>query len=260
MAARAVWHGVIRAGDLRLPVKLYAAVEERRPHFRLLHAADLEPVRQRLVHPETGEEVPREAVRRGYEIEPGTFVVLDDDELAAADPEPSREIRVTRFVQRGQLAPASYERPYWLGPDGRDDGTYAALAGVLTDQEREGIARWTMRKSDFAGSLQAQDGHLVLVTLRAPEEVIAVGELPAPAGRDFDARELRMAGQLVAALQSEFDPAEYEDTYSRRVAELIEAKAEGKPIKIRKLRPKRREASLTKALEASLKRARRRSA
>ena len=82
MAARAMWKAELALGDDVLPVKLYAAVEDRGIHFRLLHARDRTPVQQQMVDPRTEEEVPREEVRRGLEVEEGVFVVLTDDELA----------------------------------------------------------------------------------------------------------------------------------------------------------------------------------
>jgi DNA end-binding protein Ku len=59
MAIRAMWKGVIHFDSIRVPVKLYSAVEDRNVHFRLLHRQDLEPVHQHLINPETDEVVPR---------------------------------------------------------------------------------------------------------------------------------------------------------------------------------------------------------
>ena len=61
MAARAMWKAALQIGDLKVPVKLYSALEDRDVHFRLLHAADHAPVKQRMVNPETDEPVANEA-------------------------------------------------------------------------------------------------------------------------------------------------------------------------------------------------------
>src|SRR5262245_63576031 len=138
--ARAMWKSAIRFGSVSVPVKLYAAVAEHGMHFHLLHAKDRVRVEQRLVNPRTGEAVEPEAARRGYPIARDEYVVLGADELAALAPEKSREIEITRFVPRDALAPAWYERPYHLGPDG-DAGRYLALAEALARRERIGSAR-----------------------------------------------------------------------------------------------------------------------
>ena len=44
MAARAMWKADLSLGEIKVPVKLYAAVQDAKVHFRLLHAADHAPV------------------------------------------------------------------------------------------------------------------------------------------------------------------------------------------------------------------------
>ena len=256
MAARAIWKAVLRLGEATLPVKLYSAVEGRGVHFRLLHAKDRVPVEQKMVHPETGEPVPYEDTRRGWEAEPGTFVVLDDEDLAAAEPEPSRDVEVTRFVPPETIDHRWYDRPYFLGPDG-DETAYAALARALAESGREGVARWTMRKKSYLGALVPEDGRLALVTLRPAAEGISAEELEAPSGRKLDAREKKMARQLVAALAGDADLSELRDEYRERVLELVAAKAEGKAAEVKPIRRKKPpKGSLADVLEASLEQAR----
>jgi DNA end-binding protein Ku len=253
--ARAIWKGVIRFGDVTAPVKLYSAVQDRGVSFRLLHEKTLEPVKQRMVNPVTGDVVPYDEVRRGYEVEEGVFVVLEEEELESIRPQPSRDIAVTRFLDPSLINHQWYDRPYHLGPD-EDVESYYALVEALEAEEKEGLAHWTMRNKAYTGALRAEDGHLVLITLRSAEEVIPASALEPPRGRQPDPKELKMAEQLVAALEDEFDPAAYRDEYRDRVLELVEAKAEGKTLKFRKPTERKEADDLAKSLEASLKAAR----
>ncbi len=253
MAARAMWKGELVIGKQRLPVKLYAGVQEKKVRFNLLHDKDEARVEQRLIDPETDEAVASAELRKGYEVEPGTFVVLEDEELAELEPEASRDVEVTRFVPVGAIHHQWYERPYWLGPDGDADG-YFALAAALEASEREGVARWVMRKRPYVGALRREGDYLMLVALRHAEEVVLPTELHAPAGRALDAKEKKLAEQLVEALADHFDPAAYHDTYRERVQELIEAKAKGRKLKLVKPKAKKAPESLERALLASLER------
>jgi DNA end-binding protein Ku len=246
-----MWKGVIESGGVRVPVKLYSAVQDRAVRFHLLHEKDRTPVQQRMVNPLTGKEVPREQVRKGYEVEPHTFVVLDDKELEVLEPPPSRDIEVTRFVPADGIDAQWYDRPYYLGPDG-DAGLYHALAAALDGEKRAGIARWVMRKKAYVGALRAEHGNLVLVTLRHADEVIPVGDLKAPAGRDLDQKELKLAEQLVSALEDDFDPSRYHDEYRKRGLELIETKKKGGTVRLRLVKKKPTTGSLAGALQASL--------
>jgi DNA end-binding protein Ku len=255
--ARAIWKGVIRFGDVEAPVKLYSAVQDRGVSFRLLHEETLQPVKQRMVNPVTGDVVPYEEVRRGYEVEEGVFVVLDDEELESLQPAKSRDIEVSSFLDPSLINHQWYDRPYHLGPDG-DVKAYYALVAALEGEGKEGLAHWSMRNKAYTGALRSEDGHLVLITLRSAEEVIAASALEPPRGRQPDARELAMAEQLVAALEDEFDPAEYRDDYRDRVLELVTAKAEGKTVRFRKPEERREAEDLAASLQASLKAAKER--
>lgn len=113
--ARAIWKGVIVARSAKVPVRLYSAVEDRSIHFRLLHEKDLVPVKQYMVHPGTDEIVERDEMLRGHEVEPGVFVILDEEELEEAEPEDSREIEALRFVPDSAIDGRWYDRPYYLG-------------------------------------------------------------------------------------------------------------------------------------------------
>lgn len=257
MATRAIWKGVIRFADLELPVKMYTAAQDRAVRFHLLHAADGGRVRQRMVNPSVDQAVPSDRVRKGFEAEPGVFVLLEEEELAALEPEPSREIEITRFVDPSLISHPWYQRPYFLGPDGDDHEPYFALAEALARTGKEGVARWVMRKKRYLGALRATASrHLALVTLRPAGEVIATEQLEAPEGRKLDPRELELAEQLVSALEGPFEPSEYRDEYRARVQELVEAKAKGRRMPAKKAPRRPKAAPLSQALEASLRKAR----
>ena len=255
MAARAIWNGTLRAGTLVLPVQVFSAARDRGVPFHLLHAQDKTQVQPRLVHPETGEPVPKERIRRGVEVDPGVFVFVDSDEVDALAPPPSRDLRIERFLPAGTVPAAAIERPYWLGPHGEGErGRYFALADALAKASREGVASWVMRKRAYRGVLRAEDGYLVLSALRLGATLVRTEDLDAPVGESVDARERTMAKQLVAALEGPFEPAAFKDTYRARVEELIEAKARGRRTTVRKFKPKKPAGKdLTQLLQASLK-------
>ncbi|MBI5444443.1 MAG: Ku protein [Deltaproteobacteria bacterium] len=254
MAARAIWKGTIRFGDVAVPVKLYSAVEERGVHLRLLHAKDGTPVKQVMVHPGTGEPVPHDQVRKGYDTGEGSIVILSDEELESLEPEASRDVEVTEFVEPRLIGYPWYDRPYYLGPDG-NEAAYSALARALEAEGKEGVVRWTMRKKEYVGALRAEGGHLELITLHHASEIVDASTLPRPKGRAPEKQELQMAEQLVKALAGEFDVGAYRDEYREKVLELVEKKARGEALKLGP--PKRRKAeaaSLTDVLRASLER------
>lgn len=252
--ARAMWKGDITIGRTKVPVKMYAAVQDQGVHFRLLHETDKQPLKQHMVNPETDEVVESKDVKKGYVDEGGIVVMLAEEELDELKPEPSRDIEITRFVPINSVSHGWYDRPYWLGPDSGGSGAYFALAQALEEEEREGIAKWVMRGKEYVGALVGEDGYLMLITLRHAGEVVESKELPRPAGRALDKKEVALAEQLVSALEGEWKPEEFEDEYRDRLMEFIEKKAKGRAPKVKKLRPKKEtQKDLAEILAASLK-------
>jgi DNA end-binding protein Ku len=254
--ARAMWKGEVQLAKQAVPVKLYAAAVERsKLHFRLLHHTDLTPVKQRSVHGETGEEVSSEEVQRAFVVEKDTVVVLDDDELEGSAPEPSRAIEVLAVLPAHAVPEPFYLRPYHVGPDG-DAGAYLALVEALRRAGQLALVRWVMRGKRYVGALAPREGRLLLTTLRSQGEVVLVEDLPAPGGRALDAKERALAEQLVSALEGPFEPEEFHEEYTRKVHELVAAKAHGKKPRLRAPKAKPKVASLASALRKSVEAAR----
>jgi DNA end-binding protein Ku len=253
MADRAIWKGILRVGAEGVPVKLYSAVIDRAVRFNVLEKSTLTRITQHMVNPETGEEVPNDRIQKAYEVEAGVYVRLTAEDLEKSKPKESRDIEVTRFVPASHIDQQWYDRPYYLGPDEGDAAAYFALAAALENEKREGIARWRMRNSRYVGALRSEGGYLMLITLKFAEEVLTADELPRPTGRTPDAKELKMAEQLVLALEDEFRPGDFHDEYRERVMKFIEAKAHGLKPKLRIVGRKKETTSLADTLAASLK-------
>jgi DNA end-binding protein Ku len=251
MAARAMWSGTVKIGSSGLPVKLYSAVEDQSIHFHILDAKTKSRVKQQMVNPETGEEVAREDIRKGYEVERGTFILLEDEELKTLEPKPSKEIEITRFVPAGHISHLWYDRPYYLGPDG-DSEDYFAFAQALKNEGKEAVARWVMRGKSYVGALRINGDYLVLITLHHADEVMSDRDLPAPHARGLSEKESKMAHELVAALEGELHFEQFRDEYRDRVLKFIEAKARGHKPRLRAGRAKRATTSLESSLAKSL--------
>jgi DNA end-binding protein Ku len=256
MAARAIWKGELKLGTVRVPVKLYSAVEDQTVRFHVLDERAKKRVKQHMIDPDSGEEVPSEEIQKGYEIEPGRYVILTEEDLEKLEPQPSRDVEIREFLPENTISQQWYERPYYLGPDG-DEKAYFALVEALKNKEREAIANWVMRKKYYAGVLRAVDDYLVLFTLRDAKEVILADELTKPAGAAPTQKELAMAKQLVEMLQGEFDPTVYKDEYRERVMEFIKKKAKGRAPRLKPVKAKRSTATLDSVLAKSIESLRR---
>ncbi len=255
MTVRAMWKGVICFESVRVPVKMYGAIEDRNVHFRLLHRQDLEPVHQYLVNPETDEIIPYANTGRAFITDSGDRVMLSPAELDALEPKASRDIEILSFLPLHVIDHRWYDRPYYLGPD-EDSAEFFALADALDSMQVEGLARWVMRNKSYVGALQLYQGYPILMALHHAEEVIPVEALKAPEGPPLDQRELGLARQLIEMLESEFEPQDYHDEFRERVLEMLAAKAQGKRVAKRAPKLRERKMDISHALEASIQQAR----
>ena len=111
-----------------------------------------------------------------------------------------------------------------------------------------------MRKHSYVGALIAQQGYLMMITLRHADEVIPVSQLDPPQGRALEPKERDLAGKLIEALSGQFNPEAYHDEYQERIRKLIDAKRSGKKLKKKRVQRRRSEGTLADSLQSSLKR------
>ncbi len=252
MAQRAIWKGVVSFGAVRVPVKLYSAVEEPRIPFARLHDQDGLRLHQQLVCQRDGKPVPDNEIVKGLQVDEDEYVLVTDAELAELEPEGDRTIAVERFVPRGEVDARYFDRPYHLGPDGEPE-KYAALAEALGADGQYGVCRWSFRRRAYVGVLYAAGGVLNLETLLTAGEIIPTKELGLKKAA-LSKRERETGRYLVEQLTGEFDPSAYRNEFRKELEDLIARKVHGGKVRKRKATKAKPTDSkgLLAALEASL--------
>jgi DNA end-binding protein Ku len=227
---RAIWSGSISFGLVNIPVKLFNAVSRKSVHFNQIDNRTGARIKYKKVSAADDSDVPNNAIVKGYELSSGQFVLIEDDELAALDPEAQRTIDIEEFVDLAEIDPIFYDAAYYLAPDKATAKPYALLAEAMEQSQKVGIARFVMRTKQYLAAIRPKDGKLLLSTMVYADEVNddkEIPELTAVDGVDVSDRELAMARQLIESLSTEFEPAKFEDTYRNQVLDLIERKAAG---------------------------------
>jgi DNA end-binding protein Ku len=227
--ARAIWSGSVSFGMVSIPVKLYGATESKDIRFQLVHATCGTKLQQRRWCPTDEVEVPWAEVARGYEYSKGQYIILTDEDFEQL-PLPSKHIiELNAFVAEREIDPVFYENSYYLEPDERGEKPYALLLKALEQKELSAVGSITIRKKEQLCVIRPHSGTIMLETLYYPDEIRQ------ERGIDLDkvkvsAREMEMAFTLIELLKRPFDPSEYKDHYREALAQLIEAKLEGKEV------------------------------
>ncbi|HST39809.1 MAG TPA: Ku protein [Conexibacter sp.] len=251
---RSIWNGCLAVGELRVPVKLFGAVQDQSVHFHEVHAKDGARLEHRRVDPGTGRVVPYERIVRGFEVGDGEYVVLSDDELRGVDGRHGKLAEIEQFVPIEQVDPVFYDMPYFLGPrDGSEDG-YRLLRDALAKSGRVGIGRIVLRTRERLVALRPlDDGVLGLSTMRFPDEVVDPESFDRPGSvRAPSRRETEMAATLVQRLTVRFDASDFDDDHRAALLKLIERKAQGEAIEPPDDEPAQAPDDLSAALEATL--------
>lgn len=232
---RPVWTGTISFGLVSVPVKAYTAARDHTIRFNQIERATGARVRQRMVSEQTGEEVEREDIVLGYEVADGRYVTFERDELDELRPQSTKAIEVRDFVDLDEVDPIYFQRTYWLGPDGdAASQPYALLLAAMQERNRVAIGSVVMRNKQYLTALRPLDGALAMSTMRFADEVVdhtSIDEVPDQA-EEADPKALALAVQIVDSLTGEWDPAQYSDSYSEELREIIAKRAEGQTIEV----------------------------
>jgi DNA end-binding protein Ku len=251
-----MWSGSLSFMMVNIPVRVYnASSEESKIKFSMLHEKDLSPIGYAKYCKLEGTEVDKDEIVKGFEYAKDQYVVLTDEELAKANQERTKRIKIEEFVDPDEIDPSYYEKPYYLEPEKDADVSYALLSQALEQTKKVGIARFVIRNRDYIAVIRSDDGLLVLNQLRFSTEVRSSDELRIPDAK-VDERDLDVAKSVVAAYSHQFEPSEFHDTYHEEIRRVIDAKLEGKEVEEQgeALKPTAAD-DLMKMLKASLEQA-----
>ena len=226
--ARPIWSGTISFGLVSVSVRMFSATESKELRFHFLDKHDLQPIGYDKVRRDTGEHVDNEDVIRGFEVEKGQFVPLEDEDLDRLDVELTKTIDICDFVDLEQIDPIYFRKAYYLAPAEGAEKPYILLVRALEETGKVGIAKVVIRNKQHLACLRPYEGVLLLETMYYADEV----RQPETVDGKVDVRkpEVEMAKSLVENLSDSFDPEKYDDTYRKELLELLRAKAEGAPL------------------------------
>ena len=220
---RSFWSGTISFGLVTIPVELYSATRSTRSSLRML-APSGNPVARRYFTDE-GKPIDSAALARGYELDKGDYVLVSDDELDALAPEQSRDIDLSRFVDRAAIPPLFFERAYILAPSGKSNVAYRLLAATLERSDKAGIASFVMRGKQYVVAIVAEEGLLRAETLRFADELRTPKSIGLPGPVEASAAKVKAMRSAIEHEQKASVPdKELADTYWQRLEALVEKK------------------------------------
>ena len=170
--ARTIWKGALSFGLVNVPVGLYPATQDKAIHFNQLEEGTSDRIRYKKVNERTGEEVEAGKIVKGFDLGGGEYVILTDDELAAAEPERSKLVEITDFVDLDEIDPVFYRSTYYLAPEGEAAGkAYALLRQAMRESNKIAIGTLVMRNKEYPVAIRPDDDVLTLETMYFSDEI-----------------------------------------------------------------------------------------
>lgn len=248
-----VWKGSISFGLVNIPVKMFTATEDKDIRFKYIHKECHTPVKYKKTCPYCNKDVQPEDIVRGYEYEPGRFVILTEEDFNAIEVKSEKTVEILDFVKLEEVDPVYFDKTYFLGPQETGGKAYTLLREALNNKQRIAVAKITIRDRESLAVIRVYNNVLVLETIFYPDEVRDSSQVPGvPENLQTTKAELDMATQLIDNLTTAFDPSKYTDTYRERLIEKINAKVEGKEYVVKKESDKENIVSLMEALKQSI--------
>lgn len=250
-----MWKGSISFGLVNIPIKMFAATENKDVRFRYIHKECNTAIKYKKICPTCNKEVAEEDIVKGFEYEPGHFVIISDEDLNSVKNEiNSKSIEIVDFVNLSEIDPIYFNKTYYLAPQDTVGKAYKLLRKAMEETGKIAIATITIRNKQSLAALRVYKNVLVMETIFYPDEVRPISQVPGlPEDEQVDEKELNIANQLIDNLTAEFEPSKYKDDYREAMIELINKKISGKEIKVTKEAPERNVIDLMEALQASLK-------
>lgn len=221
-----MWSGTVAFGLVALPVQLFPANRTARASLRMVSEAG-HPLERRYFASDEREPLDADAIVRGFPIGDERFVVVEDEELEALDPEKSQELDLSRFVDEDEVDPMLFERGYFLAPDRGALKAYRLLAKSMEEAGRVGIATFVMRDTEYLVAIIADDGILRAQTLRFHDELRSPDDVGLPELGEADAGLSAEAERAIERLSAdELDRSQLRDRATRRLLDLVATKRE----------------------------------
>jgi DNA end-binding protein Ku len=244
MVGRPYWSGQLKISLVSFGVQLYPAVNTQAGiTFHQIDKASGQRVRHRNVVNQD-EPVENTEVVKGYEYTKGKYIVIDPEEIKRLRIPTRRVIEVRQFVDLGELAPAIFEKPYFVLPEPKESQEAFAVMRAAMDQSGKaaiGEVAFSGREHLVAIAVPPDRGRgLMAYTMRYAEELRKAEEyFSAIAPIEIDKKQLAMAADLVRAYAAPFKFEEYKDDYEAALHELIEAKQKNMPLPLEEEAPAR---------------------
>ena len=229
---RAIWKGHIRFSLVTIPVRIYTAIDTAKTiSFNQLNKNTNSPIKYEKRDKSNGELVTPEDIVKGYQYEPGQYVIITPEDMEKVKVKSTKIIEIQAFVDAKEVHPTLFDTPYFAGPDGEiATKAYSLLCQTLKDTGMLGVGTVAIRDRESPVLLAPHESGLLMYKLRYSDEVRDIKDVPELDDLDTDKDQLKLSRTLVETMTKSFADIEMKDRYREALKEMIWAKIDGKEV------------------------------
>ena len=231
MAPRPAWKGYLKLSLVTCAVELTNVVTHaEKVSFHVLNRSTGNRVKRIYVDADTGKPVEKEDELKGYEVDSGDYVHIEEDEIDAVRVESSDMMSLDGFVDKASIEQIYLDTPYYLAPaDKVSEDAFAVIRDAMAAKKKAGLARIVLYRRERPVVIEPLGRGMVLTTLRYDNTVrqpdTVFDEIKAV---KTDKEMIDLAQHIIDKKATKFDPSKFDDTYEEALLELIRAKKAGK--------------------------------
>ncbi len=230
MAPRAYWKGHLKLSLVSCPIAVNPATSSsERISFRQINKQTGNRLRQQLVDEVTREPVDPADKGRGYEVEKGVYIQIDDDEIEALEVESKHAIEIDSFVPAEQIDKRYYDSPYYIVPnDDVGQEAFAVIRDAMRGKGMVALGRIVLHKREHVMALEPFGKGLLGTTLHYAYEVRKAEDyFSGIADIKVPSEMLKLAEHILDTKRGDFDPGKFEDHFENALIELLRKKQAG---------------------------------
>jgi DNA end-binding protein Ku len=233
MAPRPIWRGHLRLALVSCPIALFSVIRGSSGlHFHLINPETGHRIRMVSQDAETGSEVSRQDLLKGYEFEKDRYVLLDDDDFEEARIESSSTLMIGKFVEASSIDPIFFDTSYYVAPDGEaGQDVFVVLRDAIRKTATAALSRVVIARRERAVAIMPSGKGMVCHTLHEPSDLWDAGPLWQDVSDETpDPAMITLATQLIDRQNGKFQSEDTVDRYEAKLREVIEAKLKGEGI------------------------------
>jgi DNA end-binding protein Ku len=240
MAPRPNWKGFLKLSLVSCAVALYPATStSQRIRFNIINRNTGNRIRNDIVDAETGEPVEPEDRVKGYQVEKGQYVLVEDEELDNVALESTHTIDIEEFVPMSDVDRIYLDESFYIVPqDEVAQEAFAVIREAMKKEDLAGLARVVIYRREHLLLLRPRGKGLLATTVRYKNEVRdqknyfdEIESVKVPADM------LKLAVHILDTKKGHFNPEKFEDRYENALKDLVKAKRAGKAPAVAEPRP-----------------------